>query len=272
MRAILKKNRLNTVCREARCPNIWECYARRTATFLILGNICTRNCRFCAVRHGIPGAVDRGEPRRLAETVAEVELDYVVITSVTRDDLSDGGAGVFADTIEAIRQCCPGVCIEVLIPDFQGSEEALRRVVDAAPQVINHNIETVSRLYEAVRPRADYHRSLKLLESTKKMDASMVTKSGMMVGLGEGDEEIRRTFEDLTAAGCDVLTVGQYLQPAGSCLPVERFVHPTEFDDLRRHAEGLGFPAVAGGPFVRSSYRARELYEQAKGTTGSTGK
>jgi lipoyl synthase len=261
VRALLKKGHLHTVCQEARCPNVWECFSQKTATFLILGDRCTRNCGFCAVAHGPEGPPDPNEPSRIAEAVQQMALQYVVVTSVTRDDLPDGGAGVFADTIRHIRQRVPGTRIEVLTPDFLGNTDAIKKVIFAKPDVFNHNIETVPRLYPIVRPQADYQRSLKVLEIAKEIDPNMITKSGIMLGLGETETEIIETFRDLLSAGCNMLTIGQYLQPTKQHLPVKRFVPPEQFQQLRDNAMEMGFDEVASGPFVRSSYHAKDLFE-----------
>jgi lipoic acid synthetase len=258
---MLKEGRLHTVCQEARCPNLWECFSRHTATFLIMGSHCTRNCRFCAVDHGPSEPPDPGEPERVAEAVQSMGLGYVVITSVTRDDLPDGGAVFFVETIKEICKKVPNVPVEVLIPDFQGNDYALRTVLEARPNVLNHNIETVPRLYPSVRPDAVYRRSLELLKRVQKYDPAILTKSGLMLGLGESSEEIRTTLQDLLDANCSILTLGQYLQPTKEHLPVERFIHPDEFDDWRKTALEMGFSEVASGPFVRSSYNAKELYQ-----------
>ena len=264
VRTLLKKSQLHTVCQEAKCPNLWECFSQKTATFLIMGPNCTRNCRFCAVGHGPLGPPDPGEPERVAEAVKSMGLRYVVITSVTRDDLPDGGASFFSETIQAIRKRVPGALIEVLIPDFQGDAKALHAVMKARPDVLNHNIETVPRLYPSVRPEAQYGRSLELLARAKVLDPTIPTKSGLMLGLGELAEELERTLQDLVDAGCSMLTLGQYLQPTKDHLPVERFIHPEEFDRWKEIALEKGFSEVASGPFVRSSYHAKELYEAAK--------
>jgi lipoyl synthase len=261
VRALLKKGHLHTVCQEARCPNMWECFSQNTATFLILGDRCTRNCGFCAVAHGPADPPDLEEPSRIAEAVEHMALQYVVVTSVTRDDLPDGGAGVFADTINSIRQRMPGTCIEVLTPDFKGDIRAIEKVIAARPDVFNHNIETVPGLYPVVRPQAEYRRSLKVLEIVKKIDPGMITKSGIMLGLGEKEWEVIETFQDLLSVGCNILTVGQYLQPTKQHLPVKRFVSPEEFKNLRDAAMRMGFDEVAAGPFVRSSYHAKDLFK-----------
>jgi len=262
-RAVVAGCGLHTVCQEARCPNIGECYGHGTATFLILGRICTRDCRFCAVEHGRPEPVDPDEPERVARAVEELGLDFIVVTSVTRDDLLDGGAGQFAATIEALRRRVPGALVEVLIPDFRGNEEALRTVLDARPAVLNHNIETVRRLQREIRPAADYERSLWVLRRAGELAPDIPTKSGIIVGLGETDEEIREAMEDLRGVGCEILTIGQYLRPTRRHTPVRRYVPPEQFDAYRRWGEEMGFAFVASGPFVRSSYRAAEAYAAA---------
>lgn len=264
LRRLLKDHTLHTVCQEAKCPNQFECYGQGTATFMILGERCTRNCRFCAVQHVPAGPPDPEEPRRVAEAVGLLGLRYAVVTSVTRDDLDDGGASLFAATIAAIKKSSPATLVEVLIPDFQGDQAALATVLAAAPDVLNHNIETVPRLYPRVRPQADYRRSLALLARVKQSCPEIPTKSGVMLGLGEGVEELGATWRDLLAAGCDILTMGQYLQPSLEHLPVERFVPPEEFATLAAQAEALGFAGVAAGPFVRSSYQAESLYRRAR--------
>ena len=257
---LLENGRLHTVCREARCPNRGECFSRGTAAFLILGESCTRFCRFCAVGQGKPVPPDPGEPRRVAEAAASLRLEYVVVTSVTRDDLEDGGAGAFAQTISCLRSALPGAKVEVLIPDFQGSEAALRTVLAARPDTLNHNLETVERLYAEVRPQALYGRSLELLRRAAAWGApGVAVKSGLMLGLGESRSEVESALRDLLAAGCRVLTLGQYLQPKRECLPVVRFVPPEEFDRWREVALAMGFTRVASAPLVRSSYHAEAL-------------
>ena len=253
--------KLHTVCQEAQCPNQWECFSNKTATFLILGARCTRRCRFCAVAHGPQGPPDPEEPARLAEAAAEMGLEYVVVTSVTRDDLPDGGAGVFAATIRAIRRRLPQALVEVLIPDFEGSLAALDTVLDARPDVLNHNLETVPRLYATVRPEADYARSLHLLEASRVRAPSIPTKSGLMLGLGESDAEIRLSLAALAAVDCRMVTLGQYLQPSPEHLPVATYVTPEAFEGWRREALAMGFDQAACGPLVRSSYQARELFQ-----------
>jgi len=259
VQALIAAGRLHTVCQEARCPNLWECYARNTATFLILGDRCTRDCRFCAVGHGAPAPPDPGEPDRVARAAAEMGLAYVVLTSVTRDDLADGGAAHFAATIAAVRRRLPRARVEVLIPDFQGNLEALAAVIAAGPDVINHNVETVPRLYPRVRPQADYRRSLQLL--ARVAASGIPAKSGLMLGLGEDEGEVCTVLEDLRAAGCRILTLGQYLQPTPAHLPVVSWVTPEGFEAWRRRALALGFDEVAAAPLVRSSYHADECFQ-----------
>jgi lipoic acid synthetase len=261
VRRLIGSGRLHTVCQEAKCPNIWECFSRRTATFLIMGSQCTRNCRFCSVKTGSPAPLEPEEPQRVAEAVEHMGLSYVVVTSVTRDDLPDGGAEHFARTIQAIRKRVPHSKIEVLIPDFQGNRRALATVLEAAPDVLNHNIETVPRLYSIVRPQADYRRSLDLLAQVKQIRPAIATKSGLMLGLGETRIEIQQALTDLSSVGCDYLTLGQYLQPTKEHLPVHRYVSPGEFEQLRADALAMGFREVSSGPFVRSSYHAKELFQ-----------
>jgi lipoic acid synthetase len=264
LRALLRERRLRTVCQEARCPNVWECFAQGTATFLILGSNCTRSCRFCAVGRGPTAPLDPGEPTRVAEAAAILGLSYVVVTSVTRDDLPDGGAAHFARTIMEIRRRLPEARVEVLIPDFRGYSEALFTVLEARPDVLNHNLETVPRLYSVARPEADYRRSLSLLERVNAFTPTVPGKSGLMLGLGESYEEVEETLQDLLAVGCRILTLGQYLQPTRAQLPVARFLPPEEFSGWREKALIMGFSHVASGPLVRSSYHARELYQAVK--------
>jgi lipoic acid synthetase len=259
VRTLLKENHLHTVCQEARCPNQWECFSARTATFLIMGHSCTRSCRFCAVDHGPVHPLDPNEPIRVAETARQLGLTYVVITSVTRDDLADGGARHFAETIRGVRNLMPEAGIEVLIPDFQGNPQALKIVLEANPDVLNHNMETVPRLYPLVRPEAVYERSLSLIHQAGCADPRTQTKSGLMLGMGETSDELRLVLKDLRQADCRILTLGQYLQPSSDHLPVERFIPPEEFDAWKMEALAMGFSQVASGPFVRSSYHAKEL-------------
>jgi lipoic acid synthetase len=266
VRAMMRRLSLVTVCEEARCPNIHECWAReRTATFMLMGDICTRTCGFCAVGKGAPGPLDAEEPERVAEAVRELGLSHAVVTSVNRDDLSDGGAAHFAETIRAIRRRVPGCTVEVLIPDFCGDWDALGIVLREAPEILNHNLESVARLYRRVRPQARYERSLELLaraDTIRRESANgMRTKSGVMVGLGETMDELVRALADLKSAGCDIATIGQYLQPHERRLPVERYYTPDEFEALRREGEAMGFLRVEAGPLVRSSYHARRALE-----------
>jgi lipoic acid synthetase len=258
LKALVDRLKLHTVCESAACPNVGECWNRRTATFMILGNVCTRRCGFCAVQKGAPLPVDYDEPRRVAEAVAALGLRYAVITSVNRDDRKDGGAELFALTIRAIRERVPGCKVEVLIPDFQGSHGALAMVMEAAPDVLNHNIETVPRLYRPVRLGARYERSLDILAQAKQISPETPTKSGLMVGLGETLEEVLQVMRDLRAHQVDILTVGQYLRPSPSHLPVARFVTPGEFAFYREAGYQMGFSHVESGPLVRSSYHAAE--------------
>jgi lipoic acid synthetase len=261
---------LHTVCQSARCPNLNECWSRKAATFMIMGDICTRTCRFCTVPKGKPLALDEREPEHVAEAAASLGLRHVVVTSVDRDDLPDQGAGHFADTIRALRARLPEAVIEVLTPDFRGEGGLVDVVSDAAPDIFNHNLETVPRLYARVRPGAGYRRSLDLLARVKARHPRQFTKSGLMLGLGEEREELLDVLRDLRSVGVDVLTLGQYLRPSLAQLPVERFVPPEEFDDLAREARALGFLSVASGPFVRSSYNAAEVYA-ALGTSSGAG-
>lgn len=251
---------LHTVCQEARCPNMGECFESRTATFLILGPVCTRNCRFCAIEGGQPGLVDPQEPERVAEAVRTLRLRFAVITSVTRDDLPDGGASLFAETIRAIRRANAGCGIEVLVPDFQGSAEALDAVLEAGPDILNHNVETVPRLYSLVRPQAHYGRSLELIRRAKE-SGGCLTKSGLMLGVGETWDEVVQVMAGLRQAGCDLLTIGQYLRPSQQHLPIVRYYTPEEFDRLANVGRQLGYRHVESGPLVRSSYHAHRQIE-----------
>ena len=256
LKSLMREQGLHTICEDARCPNIAECWNAGTATFMILGDVCTRSCGFCAVATGRPHELDLLEPYRLARTVAALHLDYVVITSVNRDDLETGGAEVFAACIKTIRRIDPAVRVEVLIPDFKGNWDALATVVDARPFVLNHNIETVPRLYREVRPQATYQRSLELIQRAKAVAPDMLTKSGFMVGLGETQDELFQTMRDLRAHNCDIVTIGQYLQPTKQHLPVARFYDPSEYQAFRDLGRELGFTHVEAGPLVRSSYHA----------------
>lgn len=256
---------LRTVCQEAGCPNRGECFSRGTATFLLLGPSCTRRCSFCLVDKGPPAPPDPDEPERTARAAARMGLDYSVLTMVSRDDLSDGGAGHVARTVKAVGRACPEVPVEALISDLGGDEAALAAVLEAGPQVLNHNLETVPRLYDAVRPQALYDRSLELLERAARHRPRPVTKSGLMLGLGETRDEVLETLRDLRSVGCDAVTLGQYLAPSSSHHPVVRFVPPTEFEELAAQAKDLGFSSWASGPYVRSSYQAAQLFRQASG-------
>ncbi len=265
LQELMRSQELHTVCEEARCPNIGECWSRGTATFMILGDTCTRSCGFCAVKTGRPGTVDTGEPRRVALAIQRMGLRHAVITSVNRDELPDGGAGIFAETIRWTRRLSPETTIEVLIPDFKGDWAALSTVLEAQPEILNHNTETVPRLYREVRPQAVYSRSLELLKRAKEMDPGTVSKSGVMVGLGETKDELLQVFEDLAVHGVEVLTVGQYLQPTPAHLPIARYWSPEEFAGLKAAADAMGFRHVEAGPLVRSSYHAEEQATSARG-------
>ncbi len=263
LKSLIERLKLHTVCESAACPNTGECWNRRTATFMILGNVCTRRCGFCAVQKGQPQEVDYDEPRRVAEAVEAMGLDYAVVTSVNRDDRKDGGADLFAMTIRAIRQRIPGCRVEVLVPDFQGVHSAMDVVMDAGPDVLNHNTETVPRLYRQVRLGARYERSLDMLSYAKRLRPETPVKSGLMLGLGETMDEVRATMRDLRAHFVDILTLGQYLRPSPKHLPIVRYVAPAEFLDLKREGETMGFQHVESGPLVRSSYHAAESVEHS---------
>ena len=263
LRERLRGAQLHTVCEEARCPNIGECWERKTATFMILGDICTRACSYCAVTTGTPLTLDLGEPVRLAETVERMGLEYAVITSVNRDELADGGAFIFAECIRQIHKRLPNCKVETLIPDFEGNWDALERVMEAGPETLNHNIETVRRVFSRVRPKGGYDQSLELLKRAKQFAPHGVTKSGMMVGLGETRDEIAVTMADLRAVECDLLTIGQYLRPSDKHAPLSRWYTPDEFEELRELGESMGFRHVASGPLVRSSYHADEQHKAA---------
>jgi lipoic acid synthetase len=260
---LLRRLAVHTVCQEARCPNQLECFGKHTATFMILGDHCTRNCTFCAVAYGSQEPPDLDEPKRVAEAVSHLGLKYVVLTSVTRDDLPDGGAAHFATTIKAIREMGDEISVEVLIPDFQGSIQALAAVLAASPAVVNHNLETVPRLYQAVRPQADYQRSLQLLAEVKRLAPDTISKSGFMLGLGEKQEEVSTLMRDLRKVGCDLVTIGQYLRPSKGHHPVVEYIPPNTFQAYKVEAQSLGFLGVAAAPYVRSSYQAESLYQQA---------
>ncbi|MEK3733579.1 MULTISPECIES: lipoyl synthase [Paenibacillus] len=261
---MMRSKTLHTVCEEARCPNIYECWANRTATFMILGDICTRACRFCAVNTGLPTELDLQEPERVAEAAEQMNLQHCVVTSVARDDLKDGGASIFAATVKAIRKRLPLCSVEVLIPDFMGSEDALKIVMDAKPDILNHNIETVERLSDRVRAKAKYSRSLQLLANAKKMQPDIPTKSSIMLGVGEQWDEILQAMDDLRAVDCDIMTIGQYLQPSPKHLNVEKYYTPEEFAQLKEEGMKRGFSHVESGPLVRSSYHAHEQVKSAQ--------
>lgn len=265
MKSLVGDLALHTVCEEARCPNVWDCWNRGTATFMILGDICTRSCGFCAVTTGKPVELDIDEPRRVAQAVQALTLRHAVITSVNRDELADGGAAIFAETVLAIRSVRPDCTIELLIPDFKGLQPAQDRIFSARPDILNHNTETVPRLYRSVRPQGKYSWSLELISRAKQ--AGLVTKSGLMLGLGESTEEVRAVMADLKAAGCDILTLGQYLQPTPKHLPVSRYYHPDEFLVLKEDGLRLGFRHVESGPLVRSSYHAEEQVKNSRSET-----
>ncbi len=262
---LLADLKVNTVCQEARCPNLSRCFVERELTFMILGSSCTRSCRFCAVDKAVEAdlSVDAGEPERIAEAVVRLRLDYAVLTSVTRDDLSDGGAGHFARTIKSIRARCENICLEALIPDFQGSISSIKTVVRASPQVLAHNLETIRRLSCELRPQADYDRSLAVLRLAKQDSSTLITKSSLMLGLGETLEEVVETMQELKNTGCEILVLGQYLAPSAGHYPVKEFIDREEFIKYREIAFSLGFKGVSSGPLVRSSYQAKDLYRRA---------
>ncbi len=270
VKARLRKARLHTVCESARCPNIVECFSRPTAAFMILGARCMRGCRFCAVESGLPAAVDPAEPRELAQAACELELRHVVVTSVTRDDLADGGAEQFAKVIRELRECLPSANVEVLIPDFRGDRQALAAVMEAGPDILNHNLETVARLYPVARPRADYRRSLEVLRAAASMNDKVVIKSGLMVGLGETNHEVIDALRDLSKAGCRMVTIGQYLQPRKDRLAVVRYLDPSEYGEFEREGRRLGIKVFAG-PLVRSSYLADRVFEELQAGKESAG-
>jgi len=263
LKHLMRELELHTVCEEAHCPNVGECWEHKAATFMILGDVCTRNCAYCAVAHGTPAPLDAGEPVRLAEAVRRMALKHVVITSVDRDDLPHGGAQVFAACIAEIRRRTPGTSVEVLIPDFKGSEQALRLVVDAKPDILNHNLETIERLYRLARPGGRYARALELLRRAKQLDPGTLTKSGIICGLGEEWDELLTAMRDVRAQGVDILTLGQYLRPSDQHLPIARYYTPAEFAELRRLGMAMGYRHVEAGPLVRSSYHAWEQVEHA---------
>lgn len=258
IKSMLREAKLHTICEEARCPNIAECFGRGTAVFLILGNICTRNCKYCNVKHGVPLSLNLNEPKDVAESVKDLGLKYAVITSVTRDDLEDGGASVFYDTVKEIKKLNNSCKIEVLIPDFRGSEEALKKVADSKPDVVNHNIEVAEELFPEIRPEGNYTVSLEVLKNIKKIDKNVRLKSGFMVGLGENKDQIVKTMQDLRDSDVDFLTIGQYLQPTRNHAEIKKYYTPKEFDEFKKTATDLGFKHVESGPLVRSSYHAEE--------------
>jgi lipoic acid synthetase len=269
LKGLMQDLNLHTVCEEARCPNIGECWNHGTATFMILGDVCTRACSYCAVAHGRPGAVDAAEPERVADAILTLSLNYVVITSVDRDDLADGGASIFAETIRQTRARGRQCRIEVLIPDFQGNDSALRTVLDAGPDVLNHNTETVPRLYRMARSGGHYARTLELLDRSRRYAPQIPTKTGVMVGLGESHDELVATFTDLRRVGCGILTIGQYLRPSPAHAAMVRYYHPDEFRTLKHIALELGFVHVESGPLVRSSYHAHETADAYQAATGT---
>ncbi|ALS23619.1 lipoyl synthase [Paenibacillus naphthalenovorans] len=264
LKNMMRGKTLHTVCEEAKCPNIHECWANRTATFMILGDICTRACRFCAVTSGLPTELDLQEPERVAEAAEQMGLSHVVVTSVARDDLKDGGASIFAATIRALRERLPLASVEVLIPDFQGNEEALRTVLEAGPNILNHNVETVERLSDRVRAKAKYRRSIELLERSKRIAPNIPTKSSIMLGVGEEWDEILQTMDDLRAVDCNIMTIGQYLQPSVNHLPVMQYYTPEQFAELKEEGMKRGFSHVESGPLVRSSYHAHDQVKSAQ--------
>jgi lipoic acid synthetase len=269
LKHLMRELNLHTVCEEARCPNIGECWENRTATFMILGDVCTRRCMFCAVTKGKPGGVvDHDEPRRIGAAVGDLKLEHVVITSVNRDDVPDGGASIFAECIRESRLHSPGCTVEVLIPDLEGNWEALAVIIDAQPDLLNHNTETVPRLYRRARPQANYQQTLDLLRRGKEIDPTIVTKSGLMVGLGESVDELLDTMRDIQASNCDILTIGQYLSPTSRHLPIQRYYTPAEFEELKEAGMEMGFRHVESGPLVRSSYHAGEQARLSMTGTG----
>ncbi len=271
LQKLMRTQSLHTVCEEAACPNIGECWEAGTATFMILGDVCTRACKYCGVAHGMPTTLDKEEPARLADTVGAMELEHAVITSVNRDELPDGGAGIYAETIRRIHEQVPGCSVEVLIPDFKGDEDALQKVVEAKPEILGHNLETVERLHPEVRPGGRYWRSISFLGAAKRLDPTTLTKTGIILGMGEEADEIRQAMADVREAGVDILTLGQYLRPSEAHIPVARWVSPEEFADWKRVGEEeMGFAHVESGPLVRSSYHAKEQAREVEaGGAGS---
>ena len=271
LKTLIRGGELHSVCEEAHCPNIGECWEAGTATFLIMGDICTRNCPYCAIAHGRPEELDEDEPRRVAEAVARLELHHVVVTSVDRDDLPDGGAWIFAEVIREIRERLPACSIEVLTPDFRGDRKAIRKVVEARPEIFNHNMETVRRMHRTARPGGRYDRSLQVLSDARKMDAEVLVKTGIMLGLGEAPDDVLEFMHDAVNAGVQILTLGQYLRPSTEHLPIHRYVAPEEFVDWKRIGEELGLLHVESGALVRSSYHAREQVEELKSRAAALG-
>lgn len=263
MKALLDTLKLHSVCESAHCPNQGECFSQGTVTFLILGEVCTRNCSFCAVKKGVPLTPDPEEPKNMSKAVRELNLNYVVITSVTRDDLPDGGASHFAEVVKAIKSTMPSVVVELLVPDFRGSTEALTEIVSSFPDVIGHNIETIPRLYPAVRPKANYQRSIELLKNVKRMNPHLITKSGIMLGLGEERSEVIQALDDLKNVDCDLVTLGQYLPPSIGNYHLSKYVTPEEFQELEKIGLAMGFRGIASGSFVRSSFNAAQLFREA---------
>jgi len=257
---LFQSKKIHTVCQEAKCPNIGECFSKKTATFLIMGNICTRNCGFCSIEKGIPGPLDKSEPFRIARQIKEMKLKYAVLTSPSRDDVKDGGAGFFVRSVKEIKKRNPDTKVEVLIPDFKGDIDSLKMVINSGIDVLNHNLETVPRLYRKVRPEADYAQSLEILKEASLICSQLPVKSGFMVGLGEKKKEVVELLKDLKSAGCNIVTIGQYLRPTLRQVPVEKYIHPDEFKEMEEMAYEIGFDYVASGPLVRSSYRAEEVF------------
>ena len=271
LKTLMRGGELHSVCEEAHCPNIGECWEAGTATFLIMGDVCTRNCPYCAIAHGRPEELDEDEPRRVAEAVARLDLSHVVITSVDRDDLPDGGARIFAEVVREIRRRLPDCSIEVLTPDFQGNRDAIRKVIEAGPEIFNHNMETVRRLHRTARPGGRYDRSLQVLSDARRMDDAVLIKTGIMLGLGEAPDDVLEFMHDAVEAGVQILTLGQYLRPSAEHLPIDRYVTPEEFADWKRTGEELGLLHVESGALVRSSYHAREQVEELRARAASLG-
>lgn len=269
LKYLFESKKLHTVCQEAKCPNIGECFSKGTATFLIMGNVCTRNCGFCSIEKGTPNPLDVAEQLRIAERIKEMELKYAVLTSPSRDDIADGGAGFFACTVEEIKRLNPDTRVEVLIPDFKGNINSLKKIIDSGIDVLNHNVETVPRLYNKVRPMADYELSLGIIKEALRLKPNLPLKSGFMVGLGEKKEEVLKLLEDLKSVGCNIVTIGQYLRPTLRQLPVSRYVHPDEFKEIEDLAREIGFDYVASNSLVRSSYKAEEIFSSLRSNPGT---